>query len=127
MLCAEPLSTAEQIDHFTHRILRRLHEIRAYPHGHVIPFFIQMAADRPTREKSWEPLIASYDEVDACRDAHRRFDGGSANLTVSLSGVRISDRKQCTLHFDRQVQLSALAKVANVHVAAGFVRRDGAK
>src|ERR1700691_1337893 len=127
MLCTEPLSPAEQIDHFTHGILRRLHEVRAYPHGHVISFFIQMAADGPTREKSREPLIASLDQINVRRDAHGRLNGGSANLTVSLRGVRISDGEQCALHFDRQIQLNALAKVANVHIAAGLVRRDRAK
>src|ERR1700678_4141372 len=127
MLGAESLSPAEQLDHFAHGILRCLHEIRADPHRHVIAFFIQMAADGPTRQKSREPQVASLDEVNVRRDAHGRLDGGSANLTVSLSGVRISDGEQCALHFDRQIQLHALAEVANIHIAAGLVRRDGAE
>src|ERR1700736_4314983 len=86
-----------------------------------------MTADGPMRDKSREPLIASLDEIDVRRNAHGRLNGGSANLTVSLSGVRISDGEQCTLHLDRQIQLNALAKVANIHIAAGLVRRDRAK
>src|SRR5882762_1730342 len=86
-----------------------------------------MAADGPTREKTREPLIASLDKINLRRDAHGRLNRSSANLTVSLSGVRISDGEQCALHFDRQIQLNTLAKVANIHIAAGLVRRDRAK
>src|SRR5260370_32396523 len=85
---------------------------------------MQMAGEGARREKSREPLIASLDEINVRRDAHGRLDGGSANLTVSLSGVRISDGEQCALHFNRQIQLNALAKVANIHIAPSLVRRD---
>src|SRR5262249_14455466 len=51
---------------------------------------------------------------------------GDADLAVALCGVRIADREQRAVHFDRQVQRRARGELADVHVAANAPRRNRA-
>src|SRR5580704_17628332 len=102
ILCAQTMSLSEQINHSAHRILRGFHEIRADPCRYIISLGVKVPADGSMRDTPREAQIAAFDVINVRLYAHGRLNCGSADLTISLCSVGVSDREQGTLHLDRE-------------------------
>src|SRR5262245_46297557 len=68
----------------------------------------------------------TFDKVERTIAGCSHFDRSAATLSVTLSKVPISQRKERPRDVDRHTQGRALGQLLDVHIAASFVRSDGA-